>query len=531
MTYAYINTIIWASIFVLSFIEASIFIDVHHDYLMLLDAFLLSSGKIPYIDYYEQYGILQPILVGFLFKIFGYKLAVQSAFFATIYASLVVNIGRIITRLTSDLSGLLAAGLIFWIGPYTQFPWPNYLMGFLISMGLLLYFKWKNQESLITLFLSLFLFSLTALVRSNSGFILPIAYSLFLFITVASLRSSKYIIAWFLALTPVFVAAALFFSSDYVAQAITLPKELLLPYFFYLPSSIPHILFLHFDLFFLRFPLASIVTPTPFLYLWRCILLIGLMLSVAIISKKIAWRGDSNTQKTCVLLTLVGVSVSSTVFPIFDGFRALCAWFSFFILIYVSAFYFFERRVFIAIVIALNFIFCGINLVSEQSIYKMISAYELNYLRLQFVDFTKYREIRQYNTEIYRNGPSAAMSKKHINGGVGPDLDHDKFYEVISKNCKDKKFLSYLPDFSIYFLLDDFQNNLAHKIFMGHFYKDKNGLDIDAFSKIYPDYFKILKSQSNLCLLLPVSAPSFFIEEVGSFNKIIELPNSKLYIR
>jgi hypothetical protein len=228
---------------------------------------------------------------------------------------------------------------------------------------------------------------------------------------------------------------------------------------------------------------------------------------------------------------MVGGGGSSTVFPIFDGFRAVCAWYPFLILIIIALSYLCSIKIFATLAFVSFISLCVINLNSDQSVYKMISAYKLSYVKLQLVDFTKYSELKKYNEEIYNDGPSGAMTRKFTKAEVGPSLSYDSYYEAISENCNEKKFLSYLPDFYLYFLKKDFQNQLAHKLFMGGFAKDNNGNDLDHFSLLYPDYFKIIQSEQNLCFLLPKDTPSYFIDGIGAFKKVIVLEGSKLYIR
>lgn len=523
---------IWIVVFSLSFIEFSGFIDTHHDFLMLLGGVLVENGNIPYIDYYEQYGVFQPLLLAFLFKIFGHEMAVQSLLFALVYATVVTNIGLLVKYLTrDDKLGVLAALVFFGLEPYAQFPWPNYLLALLTSYSLILFFQYIDSYNKNKLLLSLFICALTPYVRSNAGLMLPLIYAIGVFVYFINVKDYKNLVLAAFMVSPVFVASVLFMLPDYYIQSIRLPKEILLPFFFKLPSEMGALIRLHYELFFQNNTLSSIVTPTPILYVWRYILVIGLCGSLVFIFYNYIFKKDRKFLQILALLVF-GVLESSTVFPIFDGFRAACAWYPFFIvvicvlhqlnfgrLIYLGMFVFF---VWLSIV----------NIKSNQSIYELVSRYKISYAYLQFVDFTKHEEIKKYETEFMSDGSTPSNTKKFTMSNTSHNLSYDIFYDAISENCNNKYFLSYLPNFYLYFLKDDFAQNLAHKMYMSIFVKKAPGEDwLDTYSVLYPDYYEVINSRKGLCMLLPDDVPNEFIKKIGLVNKVVNLPNSYLYVR
>ena len=527
--FAYV--VLWSIVFALSFIEASGFIDTHHDFLMIMGAYLVEHGKVPYVDYYEQYGILQPSITAILFKIFGHKLAVQSILFSIIYATVVTNIGLITDRITKNqLAGLLSALVFFMIEPYAQFPWPNYILALLTTSGIIFFLNYWSGGLVYNLYISVFLIALTSLVRSNTGVLLPALYGMSVFIYFLINKNLKCAGVVLPAMSPFFVAIALFAIPDYYIQAIRLPREILIPYYFRLPVGFQQILDLHYTLFFQIKPLSSSVTPVEVLYLWRYMLIAGVGIGSSYLIYTL-FKRQYRYSSLCGLLMFAALLESSTVFPIFDGFRAACAWYPFYIISMVTLYFALIRKFFIALALAFFAVLLGVNLKSNQSILDLVSRYNFNFAKLQFIDFTNREQIVKFESEFLSEGANPSSKQEFIKSGLDHSLSYNSFYNVIQNNCKNKKFISYLPNFYLYFLQENFQDLLGHKLYMSLFVTTPSGDPVDSYSMLYPNYFENIQSFSEVCILLPMDAPSYYLKNAGRFNQIYELSGSRLYVR
>lgn len=525
----------------LSITEATSFIDVHHDLLMFTNSLFAYDGLIPYKDFYIQYGVVQPYLTALAFYIFGVNLFSQNIIIISAYFGFLVLNFWVVKRYTNLFIGALYLFLLISVEPYVILPWANFLMGFfaIFSIFLLMNFFDKKDENFLYGFL--FCCLLQPLIRSNGGLIFSVISLVCVsFYTWKNFNFSR-LIKLILASFPIAIIGYLLFMQDYILQAFVLPKEYIVPLYFKLPNDFYSLLNLHWQLFFIEPNLSSVVTPTPVLWFWRFVLILGLMCTPLLMG--LLWlRAKSGLKQAPGIfyvissLFLVGISLSSSNFPIFDGFRAINAWFSFCMIILILAFQIagfnlnIRRGLQIVLLFGI-FVFVGINLSSNTfSAYLLAKKFNIENFVFQFKDLRQPEKFLEFDEQLNQNGLSKIANKNFISSLDRGTETYKKIAELFSVQCKNKSFLSTSGDFMVYLLMPDISQHLAHKMYFSQFVKLNNGSYVDINSKLYPDFLKVLDSQSGLCIFTDESLGNYFENSLKPFRDKLRINHTSVLL-
>jgi hypothetical protein len=529
---------------ILSFIEASQFLDTHHDILMFLNSLFLYEGLTPYKDFYVQYGIIQPLITSTLFYITGVNLFTQNIVIIISYSIFILFNYKIVNILTNNKNiGALYGLLLITLEPFIILPWPNFMLGAFSAIGLYYIFSYVLKNNINDLFVGNLFICLLPLIRSNTG----IVFSIYVLIWVVyiCIRNPKKIN--FLKLIGssigIIIYFSLYLSDDFLRQSFTLPAKYLIPYYFNLPNDPLSLLRLHYQLFFQEKNLSSIVSSTQSLFFWRYVLLTGSILIVLeninnirlLVVKK--YKLINNNTIILNSLFICGISASSSVFPIFDSFRAINSWFPIFILIIVIIYkQLIKVRLasylkYFLVLLILYFGYCNISS-PNVSVIGLIKRFDFRSIQFQFADLRNFNEMSNFEDSINNSGFNKFSSKIFISAlDINPFIKYSKASMDIKKYCNSKFFYSNSMDFMMYLLQDNSAKLLPHKMFMSQSSVDQNGNFLDINLWLYPDFYESFNKRANLCIFLSKPSHEFWLKNLSPFSREIDYGDHILLIR
>ena len=519
---------------VLSVIEGSNYLDTHHDPIIFSNSIFIMNGLLPYKDFYVQYGIIQPAINAIFFKIFGARFLIQNLVVAIAYGIFLFYNFRLINKLINEKVALLFLLTIFLLEPYVILPWPNFFMGLFSVISLFHFIKFIQEKKVNDIYISLFFICLLPLTRMNAGIIvLPIILIASLYITykyICLRNVSKFLTA----LIPLFLLIYLFQQEDFIKQAFILPSEYILPHYFQIPNDLLFIAVLHFNLFFLEPNLFSVVSATENLFIWRYILIIGIISSgIFILYNLLTKKIFSELNIIIFILGAYAVSMSSSVFPIFDTFRAMNAWYPLMIAIFLLSYKYLSLGKFYTFFLPLPLLLLFINLNHYPvSINTVFSLYNSENFKVQLIDFSEpFDVIPRDNYDITQDDkdkPTALPLNKYQRLPLDQYL---KVSDVMKNRCSNKKFISTSSDFLIYLLDHKMYKNIAHKMYYYQIFTNRKGVAIDANIELYPDFKNNLNSFEGLCLLYHHRIPKMILDDLREFDEEIILGDHSIFIR
>jgi hypothetical protein len=516
---------------ILSLIEGANYLDTHHDPIIFSNSLFIMNGLLPYKDFYVQYGIIQPTINAIFFKLFGARFILQNFVVAATYSIFLYFNYKIIRELINKNSALLFLLILFFLEPFVILPWPNFFIGLIAAIGLyyfVLYIKYKNSNYF---YITLFLISLLPLTRLNAGIIIvPIFIVAGLVITYKSRIALNYL-KLVISVSPLFLIVYLLNDSDFIKQALILPSQYILPLYFKIPNDLLYIAALHIQLFFIEPNLFSVVSASEILFLWRYIVILGIFIGAgyfiySIISRKLF----SDNNKIIFIFAACAGSMSSSVFPIFDSFRAINAWFPFLIIIYFLAYNYLSNRKFYTIFTVIPVLLIYINVTTKSvSIPVLVNLFKFENMKVQLIDFSE--PFHVVSRDQYDNTANEPQALK-LNSQQRLPLDqYIKLKNILNTRCNDKKFISTSEDFFIYLLLPNMHDKLAHKMYYYQTFKTRKGIPVDANLELYPDFKNILNNHKNLCYIYHHRKPQMLLDDLIEFDEEIILGDISILIR
>ncbi|MDA0731200.1 MAG: hypothetical protein O3C08_06265, partial [Proteobacteria bacterium] len=261
-------------------------------------------------------------------------------------------------------------------------------------------------------------------------------------------------------------------------------------------------------------------------------IILSFIYSIKLIKSKQATQFEN---LVLLILFCTAISLSSSVFPIFDSFRAMTAWYPFlilslWILYYILSGYEFRSKIICGILMAGITFFSYINLSSSQfTIVNLIHRFNLADMAFQFKDITNFQNLENNYINVDQNGSNYFSSNSHIKSH--PMSTYAKAYDAINNNCKDTYFYSASMDFIIYLLPSGVENKLAHKMFMNLSIEQTDKFYIDTNFMVYPDFYSSINKLPSLCLFVSNKNSTLFLDNLIPFRKKIDFNDSMLFIR
>jgi hypothetical protein len=234
---------------------------------------------------------------------------------------------------------------------------------------------------------------------------------------------------------------------------------------------------------------------------------------------------------------MCAISASSSVFPIFDSFRAINSWFPIFIIILLLSYKKLKKlniNSFLKyFLVSLILYFCYCNISSPNvSVVGLIKRFDIRSMQFQFVDLRNFKEMSNFENSINNSGFNKFSSKIFISAlDINPFIKYSKVNIDIKKYCSDKFFYSNSMDFLVYLLQDNFAQLLPHKMFMSQSSVDKNGNFIDINLWLYPDFYESFNKRANLCVFLSKSSHQYWLKNLSPFSREIDYGDHILFIR
>ncbi len=527
----YIAIIVCIFSVLFSLIEGSNYLDTHHDAIIFSNSIFIMNGLLPYKDFYVQYGIIQPTINAVLFSIFGARFLIQNLVVAVVYALFLYFNFKIVKIILNEKVALLFLLILFFLDPFVILPWPNFFIGLFSCIGLYYFTKHIKYENINFFFISMFFFCLLPLTRINAGIIIiPILliYSSYILYRNKSIVNLLKLIA---SLTPLLLLLYLFSDEDFIKQAVILPSEYILPLYFKIPNDILYIAALHINLFFLEPNLFSGISATEILFFWRYILILGIIVSTLYIFLQVI-RGKISDKSTLLafIFACCSGSMSSSVFPIFDSFRAINAWYPFLLILFIILFKNISSRKFYAVGVSLLTFIAYINITTPAvSIYTLSSLYKFDNFKIQFVDFSK--KFKVSSRDQFDNVKGEPQSLKLNEYQRLPLSQYSKLDNILKTKCVDKKFISTSEDFFIYLLIPDMYSKLAHKMYYYQAFTTLKGIPVDANRILYPEFTETLNSHDGLCFLHLHRKPNILLDDLIKFSDEIKIGDHSVFIR
>ncbi len=527
----YLAIIICLSSLILSLIEGANYLDTHHDPIIFSNSLFIMNGLLPYKDFYVQYGIIQPSINAIFFKLFGARFLLQNLVVATTYAIFLYLNYKIIKELINANSALLFLLILFLLEPFVILPWPNFFIGLIAAIGLYYFVLYINYKNCNYFYVTLFLISLLPLTRLNAGIIIvPIFIIAGLIITYKSRLGLNYF-KFIISISPLFLIFYLLNDSDFIKQALVLPSQYILPLYFKIPNDLLYIAALHVQLFFIEPNLFSVVSASEILFLWRYIVIIAIFISTGYFIYSLLSRNlFSDNNKIIFIFAACAGSMSSSVFPIFDSFRAMNAWFPFLIIIFYMAYNSLTMRKFYTIFTILPVFLIYINVTTNSvSIISLVNLFKFDNMKIQLIDFSKPFSV--VSRDQFDNTSDEPQALKLNNQQRLPLDQYIKLKDVLNERCSDKKFISTSEDFFIYLLLPDMHKKLAHKMYYYQTFKTLKGIAVDANLELYPNFKNILNNHKNLCYIYHHRKPKMLLDDLIKFDEEITIGDISIFIR
>ncbi len=516
---------------IFSLIEGSNYLDTHHDAIIFSNSLFIMNGLLPYRDFYVQYGIVQPTITAFFFKLFGAKFALQNFVVALAYAVFLYFNFKIITKLINEKAGLLFLIILFFLEPFVILPWPNFFMGMFAAIALYYFVLFLDERKSNYFYITLFLICMLPLTRLNAGVIIvPIFLLLSVIVTVKS-RSILNYLKLVVALSPLYLIFYLINDTDFIKQALILPSEYILPLYFKIPNDILYIAALHINLFFLEPNLFSVVSASEILFIWRYVLILGISISaIYILYSIVKSRMFSRDNAIIFIFAACAGSMSSSVFPIFDSFRAINAWFPFLIIIFFLGSKYLSYKKFYTLFAFFPLFLAYINFTTYAvSIPTLLTLFKPHNFNVQLVDFSK--SINIETRESFDRGLDKPQALELNDQQRLPLLQYRKLFNILKTECNNKKFISTSEDYFIYLLFPDMYNKLAHKMYYYQAFKTPKGIPVDANLELYPDFKDVLNNHDGLCYIYHHKKPKLLLEGLKKFDKQVTLGDITIYIR
>ena len=137
--------------------------DGGHHGSIYLNALEILNGKLPYKDFFSQYGYLNDLINSISVYLLNkdiYGIYINSSIF---YFSSILIIGFISKSLSNIYGFIFAIIILTFNHPIPEYPWPNYTAFFFLTLSLFFF----NEIKIRSLFISGFFLSLACLSREN----------------------------------------------------------------------------------------------------------------------------------------------------------------------------------------------------------------------------------------------------------------------------------------------------------------------------------------------------------------------------
>ena len=238
---------------------------------------------------------------------------------------------------------------------------------------------------------------------------------------------------------------------------------------------------------------------------------------------------DRDTAIVFIFAACAG-SMSSSVFPIFDSFRAINAWFPFLIIIFFLVAKYLSHKKFYIAFTTFSFFLIYINFTTYAvSIPVLLTLFKPNNFNVQLVDFSK--SINIETRESFDRGLDRPQALELNDQQRLPLIQYRKLFNILKTECNDKKFISTSEDYFIYLLFPDMHNKLAHKMYYYQAFKTLKGIPVDANLELYPDFKNVLNDHNGLCYIYHHRKPKILLDGLKEFEKEITLGDITIYIR
>ena len=137
--------------------------DGGHHGSIYLNALEILNGKLPYKDFFSQYGYLNDLINSISVYLLNndiYGIYINSSIF---YFSSILIIGFVSKSLSNIYGFIFAIIILTFNHPIPEYPWPNYTAFFFLTLSLFFF----NEIKIRSLFISGFFLSLACLSREN----------------------------------------------------------------------------------------------------------------------------------------------------------------------------------------------------------------------------------------------------------------------------------------------------------------------------------------------------------------------------
>ena len=155
----------------------------HHGVIFSISEDFL-SGKIPYKEFLPHYGIVFVIINSLFIKVFSTSIYGTYVLIALCKGISILLFGMIIKKISDDKNAISAMFMLFFLQPFVDTPWPEYLFFLLILTSF--YILLISQKKYL-FFFSGFLYSIAGLTKDNLTillfFSLIVFYLSFFFLT------------------------------------------------------------------------------------------------------------------------------------------------------------------------------------------------------------------------------------------------------------------------------------------------------------------------------------------------------------
>jgi hypothetical protein len=175
--------------FVFSVIESRLRVDGEHWGLMFANAYDLAMGRIPYREFFIQYGFISTLIQAVPLKIFGNYAIIVGIITGVFYSANIYLSFILWKRIMSEWLAVLSAFMMFLVHAYAIYPWSNYISyTFLLVSVLLIVRDVKNNK---LFFWGGVLLAISYLARQNLLPVIMPVYFYFAFIFINAEQESR----------------------------------------------------------------------------------------------------------------------------------------------------------------------------------------------------------------------------------------------------------------------------------------------------------------------------------------------------
>ena len=198
----FIFSLIFFVTFFFSIYQLNVQYDGHHHGIILSITESFTRGEVPYKDFLPNFGIFFIFINSFFFKIFNNSIFGIYFLISIVKALSTIILALIIKKKFGKKEGINSLLIIFFLQPFVETPWPDYVFFIFLLISIYLVFFYNN---FITTFCSGIFYSLAGLTKDNFMIILFFSVIIFLiiFLFLKLYRKKKIIfdfniLIWFL---------------------------------------------------------------------------------------------------------------------------------------------------------------------------------------------------------------------------------------------------------------------------------------------------------------------------------------------